>query len=650
MTTTPLRHCTACAAAIPSGALACPQCGADAPTEIALDAAPPSGARATNALEANRAALQHALGAAFEVRRLVGRGGFGEVWEVYDTRLARAVAVKVLRPELAASAAFRERFRREARAVAQLRHPGIVPIYHVGEAQGLVYFIMPLVEGVTLKAALEQEGRLSAGEAIRILAEASGALREAHRRGIVHRDLKPENFMLEGSERHVVLMDFGIAQFEDPDRELTGVGLVLGSPEYMSPEQATGTRQLDGRSDIYSLGMVGYRMLAGKLPFASASAREALAHHVHTSPEPLANFAAVPQGLSDAVMRCLAKQPGERWQSADELLAALGPNAPRELAVAAVASPPVGVPAATQARASSHTRRRRVAVLGVPLTLLVLGAGGWLALRWRDLRGWERTAVAVTVAYRQATDSLRVLAAAFRRGAVSGAEYLAAQEALQSTVDQRIAATFGPILDDLSRWPDALRRDVEDVLRETVAATLPGGALALQASGAAGCVMERGPNVVALQDSASGSNCWWSVASAPPVGEPVEYVLAFRVPSKPAADAGIGLAWCRTATECRVIFLWSRGRVEWAAYRPGGGLSHRQLGARLPPLVGLHHLRVRIEEARARVWLDDAVVLEHAGRNEARLLTEAGVLRVVAQNAAIELVGPGALRVVGSRP
>ena len=643
------RRCPACAAAIPAGVLTCPACGADAPTEIAADGTVPFGLPAEG-LVAHRAALQDAIGESFEVRRLLGRGGFGEVWEAYDLRLGRAVAVKVLREELSASVSFRERFRRETRAVAKLRHPGIVPVYHVGEEGGLVYFIMPLVEGVTLKAALEQEGRLSAAEAVRILTEASDALREAHRRGIVHRDLKPENVMLEGAERRVLLMDFGIAQSDEGDQELTGAGLVLGSREYMSPEQAMGARQLDGRSDIYSLGVVGYRMLAGKLPFAAETAREFLAHHAITPPEPLDSVATVPRGLSEAVMRCLEKRPGDRWQTTDELLAALRPTVryasspaipglPVEAVTTAPSAPPK-VPAAAKGR------RAAVAVGAVVMASAALV---WFVARWSDLRRWEATAAMVGSVYGQVTDSLRALTPAFRNGSLTATEYLAAVAALHEAAEARVAGTFGPVLDDLSPWPPSLRADVEGALHAASAAALPGGELTVQSAGVAGCVMRREPIALVLEDSTAGDNCWWSVSPPPPVALPVEYALSFRVPQDLPRDAGVGLAWCRAAAECRVVFVWSRGRVESAEYHPGVGLRRRQLGVQLPPLTGLQHLRVRAEDARVRVWLGDALVLDRPPREETRVLGEAGALRVVVQNAAIALA-PGALQVVGGRP
>ena len=650
--TLPPRPCTACNTPVPSGDLYCPVCGADAPTEIPLGAAGADGAGAWAEL---RAELQRALGSAFEVRRLLGRGGFGEVWEAFDVRLSRSVAVKVLRPELATSSAFRQRFHREARSVARMRHSGIVPIYHIGEAQGLMYFIMPLVEGVTLKSALDQEGRLSPGEATRILAEASEALREAHRRGIVHRDLKPENVMLEGPERRVLLMDFGIAQSEDMDRELTGGGLVLGSPEYMSPEQATGSRQLDGRSDIYSLGVVGYRMLAGRLPFVAPTAREILTQHVLTPPEPLANCAPVSPRLADAVMRCLAKEPGERWQTVDELLAALLGDAPLPGSQSLVTSPPVGV-AVVPARiavAARPARRRWLLALGIPLGVATVAVLGWLALRWSDQRRREAAAVGVVTSYEDAADSLRSLADRFREGKLSGAGYRAAELSLHQAVEARINASFGLALNDLAVWPDALRDHVGAALRATWAATLPSAALSLDTSATAGCAMFRRDSVSALQDGAAGTNCWWSTAPGSSSGgyaTPAEYLLSFRVSGARPADAGLGLAWCGTATRCRVLWVWLEGRVEWATHARGGGLSALQLGEQLRVGSGTHRLRTRFEGGGLKVWLDGRLVLARATGEDAAALRQPGGLRVVVQNTEITLAGPEPLIAVGMRP
>ncbi len=638
-----------CAASIRTGDLVCPQCGADAPTEIAEEGTLP-GVLALQGYDEHRSGIREALGPTFELRHMLGRGGFGEVWEALDLRLGRRVAVKVLRHELAASPAFRERFRRETRAVARLRHPGIVPVYHVGEAEGLVYFIMPLIEGITLKAALDAEGTLDPAEAVRILAEASDALREAHRRGIVHRDLKPENVMLDGPERRVLLMDFGIAQTEEGDRELTGAGLVLGSPEYMSPEQATGARQLDGRSDIYSLGVVGYRMLAGRLPFVADTAREALAHHAITPPEPLENVAPVPHGLSEAVMRCLAKKPDERWQTTDELLAALRPT------VRSASSPalpqgfaPVAAPAHAAPAEPPSPRRGRTA-LAVGALALIGGGLIWAAMWWSGQHRWATAAVAIGDTYGAVTDSLRALTGRFRDGTMPGARVLAAQAALLQATDARIEGSFGGILDERGPWPADVRAGVESALHGAWAVVLSGGPVAVQAAGVAGCVTRNDGGVVVLEDRNARDNCWWGVAPPEPVAVPVEYTLAFQVPATIRADAGVGLAWCPPTGACWLVFVWSGGQVELAEYAAGSGLRRRRLGEPLPPLRGEQHLRVRADEARVRVWLGDAQVLDRAAPAEARALTRTEALRIVVQNAAITLPGASALQVVGDRP
>ena len=197
-----------------------------------------------------RAELQTALGEGYRVGPRIGRGGSATIYAARDLHLGRDVAVKVLDPMVEAPEV-RERFRREARAVARLRHPNVVPIFLVSERPGLSYFVMPLIEGASLAAVLAREGPLSIEEARRVLLEAASGLEAAHRAGIVHRDIKPENVMLEGPDRRVVLMDFGIARAIDGDeRKLTMDGALVGTPEYMSPEQAAADPAVDARSDV----------------------------------------------------------------------------------------------------------------------------------------------------------------------------------------------------------------------------------------------------------------------------------------------------------------------------------------------------------------------------------------------------------------
>ena len=216
-----------------------------------------------------RALAERALTAQYEIDREIGRGGMGIVYRARDRRLKRIVAIKVLPPELAFRGEIRQRFLREAETAAQLSHPNIVPIYSVDEKDGLVYFVMACVEGPTLAKRLHDEGRVPVGDARRILCEVADALAYAHARGVVHRDIKPDNILLDKDDGRAMVTDFGIARAiqEGADSRLTATGVAIGTPAYMSPEQAAGDREIDGRSDLYALGVVGYQMLAGRLPF-----------------------------------------------------------------------------------------------------------------------------------------------------------------------------------------------------------------------------------------------------------------------------------------------------------------------------------------------------------------------------------------------
>ena len=259
-----------------------------------------------------------------------------------DLRHRRPVAIKVLRPDLGASLGA-ERFLREIRIAAQLQHPHIVPVFDSGEDGGLLWYAMPRVEGETLRARLAREGRLPVAEAARIAREVADALGYAHGRGVVHRDIKPENILL--SRGHALVTDFGVAKAVSAaarggaDRpegldgprdlstgELTTAGISLGTPAYMAPEQAAGDADVDHRADLYALGVVAYEMLAGAPPF-TGSAQQLLAAHVMQTPEPLISRRAdLPEQVTTAVMRCLEKEPGRRFATADELAAALRDN------------------------------------------------------------------------------------------------------------------------------------------------------------------------------------------------------------------------------------------------------------------------------------------------------------------------------------
>ncbi len=273
-----------------------------------------------------RARLQLALGDEFTVGALLGEGGFAAVFRVRDSALRRDVAVKVLDLGQTPSPVLAERFVREARTVAKLEHASIVPIYKVGGYKNeVLYIIMRCVDGPSLRQLLEKHHRLSVGDAARIARQVADALAYAHRLGVVHRDVKPDNILLDGTGR-VMVTDFGIAKATEAASSgatLTTEGMVIGTPQYMSPEQATGDRT-DSRSDIYSLGVVLYHMLSGAPPFDGESAQSILMKQATATPTPIRSLRAdVPAELALVLDRMLAKDPGERFQAADELSRAL---------------------------------------------------------------------------------------------------------------------------------------------------------------------------------------------------------------------------------------------------------------------------------------------------------------------------------------
>src|SRR5438552_3575152 len=274
------------------------------------------------------ARLIQALGKSYTVEGEIGRGGMGVVFNARDERLKREVAVKVLPPELAFREEIRLRFLREAETAARLSHPHIVPIHSVGEGpDGLVYFVMAYVDGESLGAKLKRRGRLPPDEARRIMLETADALGAAHALGIIHRDVKPDNILLEGSRGRVVVTDFGIAKAlssSTGSATLTATGVAIGTPHYMSPEQAAGDREIDGRSDIYSLGVVAYQTLAGELPFQAPTVPGILMKQT-TERAPLVTDKRpdVPEDLAACVMRSLEKDPDDRWPTADALRRAL---------------------------------------------------------------------------------------------------------------------------------------------------------------------------------------------------------------------------------------------------------------------------------------------------------------------------------------
>src|SRR5205809_634720 len=255
-----------------------------------------------------------ALADRYRLIRELGSGGMATVYLAEDMRHRRQVAVKVLRPELAATLGA-DRFTREIETVAQFQHPHILPLLDSGQADGFFYYVMPSVEGESLRDRLARHGELPIHDAVKILVEVVDALAHAHAHGLVHRDIKPDNVLLSG--RHALVTDFGVAKAvsEATGRnQLTTAGVALGTPAYMAPEQAAADPHIDHRADIYAVGVLAYELLSGRVPFNGPTAQSVLAAHVTQAPELLSKHrASVPPALEQLIMKCLAKKPADRW-------------------------------------------------------------------------------------------------------------------------------------------------------------------------------------------------------------------------------------------------------------------------------------------------------------------------------------------------
>jgi serine/threonine-protein kinase len=274
------------------------------------------------------AQLQTALAGRFSLERELGRGGLGVVYRARDVALDRAVAIKSLPADLASHPDIRERFLREARTAAALSHPNIVPIHHVDASQGTICFVMAYVEGETLGERVRRDGPLPPSEAGRIIREVAWALAYAHGRGVIHRDIKPDNILLERGSGRAMVTDFGIARVLTRST-LSRDGELTGTLQYMSPEQADPTAVLDGRSDLYALGVTAYYALSGRLPFESEDPVALLAMHLAEPAAPLASVRiGLPARLAEAVDRCLAKSPDARFPNAEALADAVGDAVP----------------------------------------------------------------------------------------------------------------------------------------------------------------------------------------------------------------------------------------------------------------------------------------------------------------------------------
>ena len=334
--------------------------------------------------------LQSALGESYKLDSELGGGGMSRVFLAQEVRLGRQVVVKVLPPEWAAGVSA-ERFEREIQLAAKLQHPHIVPLLTAGANGDLLYYIMPRVEGQSLRARLVQQHELPIGEAVRILRDVCDALAYAHGHGIVHRDVKPDNILLSG--KHALVTDFGVAKAvaqSTDNSPLTSLGVALGTPAYMAPEQAAADPGTDQRADIYAVGALAYEMVAGRPPFIGPSPSSVLAQHVSTRPDPVTKYRPnTPPALDALIMRCLEKRPADRFQSANEILEQLEP----------MTTPSGGSAAYTAASLAAAERSHPVRVAGLfaVASVAVLGAAYGL-MHELGLPGWVMQGVALLLA------------------------------------------------------------------------------------------------------------------------------------------------------------------------------------------------------------------------------------------------------------
>ncbi|HTS89316.1 MAG TPA: protein kinase, partial [Gemmatimonadales bacterium] len=322
--------------------------------------------------------LREAIADRYALERELGSGGMATVYLALDLRHDRKVAVKVLRPELAATLG-PDRFLREIRIAAQLQHPHILPLLDSGEADGFLYYVMPYIEGESLRDRVAEKGELPIAETTRLLRDVVDALSYAHGRGVVHRDIKPDNIMLSG--RHALVMDFGVAKAvsEATGRQtLTTVGVALGTPAYMAPEQAAADPHVDHRADLYAVGVMGYELLTGRPPFTGVTPQQVLAAHVTEMPRPVTELrSACPPALAEVIMRCLAKRPADRWQSAEEVLDRLESLG----TTSGGTTPSQTIPTAAVLPGSRYGSPIRVAALFLLVSVAVLGAVYFLTIQ-----------------------------------------------------------------------------------------------------------------------------------------------------------------------------------------------------------------------------------------------------------------------------
>jgi TolB-like protein/tRNA A-37 threonylcarbamoyl transferase component Bud32 len=444
--------------------------------------------------------LLSALGGSYTIERELVGGGMAQVFVGEDHDLGRKVVIKILPPELAASVSA-ERFRREILTVARLQHPHIVPILKAGELDGIPYFVMPYVDGESLDVTLRRRHALGVRETVGILKDVSRALAFAHERNVVHRDIKPGNILL--SSGSATVTDFGVSKALSSARRsgekgngLTNTGMSLGTILYMAPEQAAGDPEIDGRADIYSLGVTAYEMLSGAAPFAHLNPREMLTARLTLPPQPLSSVRKdVPAGLERLIARCLAIDPADRPQTAADLVEALedpetisgsfarsgpmnvqrGSRALRRVLVGALALVgAVAVSAGIYTRTHPTTAAAESGTTATMPNLGIIAVLPFVSLGADSSNAYLATGVTNAVAGKlMKTGGLRVLApgrprSVKRRSDTASTAWVEARLVLEGTVERvgnrlRVTARLSSTEDDVMQWADVYDRDVKDI-------------------------------------------------------------------------------------------------------------------------------------------------------------------------------------------
>jgi tRNA A-37 threonylcarbamoyl transferase component Bud32 len=377
---------------------ACPSCGRTFPADYLV--CPRDGAPLGVAANETDPLIGAVIGGSYRIERALARGGMGRLYQAMHTRLARKVAVKVLHEPHAQKKEAVRRFEREASALSRLDHPhvlGVIDFVRTPDGRGAI--VTPLLEGESLQSRLDRDGTIVEAEALRLAVEMCRGLAAAHAEGIVHRDLKPSNVFLarrhEDARPHVKLLDFGVAKLSDDD--MTRTGVVLGTPSYMAPEQATGSARVDARADLYAVGAVLYRMLVGTTPYDGEDASEVLARLLAGGPERMSARGPVREELEAVVERAMARRPDERFATASDLAEALEALLEREVARARGTEAPS---AAMQSRSRAVPRERALSVLLGALASLSSAAAvsAVVHLAARGLGAESERALALTLA------------------------------------------------------------------------------------------------------------------------------------------------------------------------------------------------------------------------------------------------------------